>query len=154
MRSLADDEDVYASFDLFKYPWRLNGFRLCYLLRRCYAQGNPSTLYIKGAEYFYRRNMYIEGLDLMKRAADAGFERASYTYAMTSKLWDDDGDHFRGFSRDYVAKIGLLGHWALWDIDNRKAEDMCNRCFWIKEVGLFLRDFKASTGHPNFETWR
>ncbi|CDY07855.1 BnaC03g47670D [Brassica napus] len=46
------------------------------------------------------------------------------------------------------------GHWALWDIDNRKAEDMCNRCFWIKEVGLFLRDFKASTGHPNFETWR
>ncbi|CAN6885299.1 unnamed protein product, partial [Brassica oleracea] len=163
--SLADDEDVYASFDLFKYTWRLNG-----------------------------RNMYVEGLDLMKRAADAGFERASYTYAMTSKLWDDDGDHFRGFSRDYVAKIGLLvrssaglwnwdhndyfhirrhvfistvapifyscpcsplleGHWALWDIDNRKAEDMCNRCFWIKEVGLFLRDFKASTGHPNFETW-
>ncbi|CAN7046114.1 unnamed protein product [Brassica oleracea var. botrytis] len=48
----------------------------------------------------------------------------------------------------------LEGHWALWDIDNRKAEDMCNRCFWIKEVGLFLRDFKASTGHPNFETWR
>ncbi|KAG5393624.1 hypothetical protein IGI04_023587 [Brassica rapa subsp. trilocularis] len=127
MRSLADDEDVYAS-----------------------------------------RNMYVEGLDLMKRAADAGFERASYTYAMTSKLWDDDGDHIRGFSRDYVAKIGLLvrssaglwnwdhyyyfhirrhvfistvaptffscpcsplldGHWALWDIDNRKAEDMCNR---------------------------
>ncbi|CAF1928560.1 unnamed protein product [Brassica napus] len=154
MRSLADDEDVYASFDLFKYPWRLNGFRLRYLLRRCYAQGNPSTLYIKGVEYFYRRNMYVEGLDLMKRAADAGFERASYTYAMTSKLWDDDGDHFRGFLRDYVAKIGLLGHWALWDIDNRKAEDMCNRCFWIKEVGLFLRDFKASTGHPNFETWR
>ncbi|KAG2269766.1 hypothetical protein Bca52824_064321 [Brassica carinata] len=153
-RSLADDEDVYASFDLFKYPWRLNGFRLRYLLRRCYAQENPSTLYIKGVEYFYRRNMYVEGLDLMKRAADAGFERASYTYAMTSKLWDDDGDHFRGFSRDYVAKIRLLGHWALWDIENRKAEDMCNRCFWIKEVGLFLRDFKASTGHPNFEAWR
>nr|VDD43901.1 unnamed protein product [Brassica oleracea] len=129
MRSLSDDEDVYASFDLFKYPWRLNGFRLRYLLRRCYAQGNPSTLYIKGVEYFYRRNMYVEGLDLMKRAADAGFERASYTYAMTRKLWDGDGDHFRGFLRDYVAKIGLL-------------------------VGLFLRDFKASTGHPNFETWR
>ncbi|CAN6905869.1 unnamed protein product [Brassica oleracea var. botrytis] len=110
MRSLADDEDVYASFDLFKYPWRLNGFRLRYLLRRCYAHGNPSTLYIKGVEYFYRRNMYVEGLDLMKRAANAGFERASYTYAMTSKLWDDDGDHFRGFSRDYVAKIGLLSH--------------------------------------------
>ncbi|KAG2270536.1 hypothetical protein Bca52824_065091 [Brassica carinata] len=67
------DEDAYALFDLFKYPWRLNGFRLRYLLRRCYAQGNPSTLYIKGIEYFYRRNMYAEGLDLMKRAADAGF---------------------------------------------------------------------------------
>ncbi|CAN6908664.1 unnamed protein product [Brassica oleracea] len=99
--------------------------------------------------------MYVEGHDLMKRAADAGFERASYTYAMTSKLWDDDGDHFRGFSRDYVAKIGLLVRSSAGlDIDNRKAEDMCNRCFWIKEVGLFLRDFKASTGHPNFETWR
>ncbi|CAG7901024.1 unnamed protein product [Brassica rapa] len=120
MRSLADDEDVYASFDLFKYPWKLNGFRLRYLLRRCYAQGNPSTLYIKGVEYFYRRNMYVEGLDLMKREADVGFERASYTYAMTSKLWDDDGDHFRGFSRDYVAKIGLLvrSSAGLWNWDH------------------------------------
>ena len=53
-----------------------------------------------------------------------------------------------------VEVYGLFVLNILWDIDNRKAEDMCNRCFWIKEVGLFLRDFKASTGHPNFETWR
>ncbi|KAL0706308.1 hypothetical protein Bca4012_072734 [Brassica carinata] len=152
MRSLADDEDVYALFDLFKYPWRLNGFRLRYLLRRCYAQGNPSTLYIKGIEYFYRRNMgfsrdYVAKIGLLVRSS-AG-------------LWNWDHNDYLHIRRHvFISTVApifyscpssplLEGHWALWDIDNRKAEDMCNRCFWIKEVGLFLRDFKASSGHPN-----
>ncbi|KAG2266081.1 hypothetical protein Bca52824_073160 [Brassica carinata] len=64
------------------------------LLRRCYDVGNPSTLYIKGVEYFYALQCHEEGLALMKRAADAGYERALYTYAMTRKLyWDDEQVH-------------------------------------------------------------
>ncbi|KAG2270542.1 hypothetical protein Bca52824_065097 [Brassica carinata] len=34
---------------------------------------NPSTLYIKGVEYFYTLQCHEEGLALMKRAADAGY---------------------------------------------------------------------------------
>ncbi|CAN6826679.1 unnamed protein product [Brassica oleracea] len=196
MRSLANDEDVYASFDLFKYPWRLKGFRLRYLLRRCYAQGNPSTLYIKGGvEYFYALQRHEEGLALMKRAADAGYERALYTYAMTCKLYWDDEEYFASFTREAVGTIGWLVRmddvpwvpvvnegfltkkfmfmstdrplfyncpcaptldfdWDLWQMELSKTEDMCNRCFWIKEVGPFLRDFRCATSFPPFDSWQ
>ncbi|KAL0898511.1 hypothetical protein Bca101_082472 [Brassica carinata] len=31
---------------------------------------------------------------------------------------------------------------CLWHIDNTKDDNICGRCFWIKEVGLFFRDFE------------
>ncbi|CAN6823047.1 unnamed protein product [Brassica oleracea var. botrytis] len=46
MRVLADDGGVYAAFDLFKYPWYVGMRNL--LLRRCFEEGNPSTLFVKG----------------------------------------------------------------------------------------------------------
>ncbi|KAJ4902174.1 F-box domain-containing protein [Raphanus sativus] len=84
------------------------GFILRRLLRRCYLEGNPSTLYIKGVEYFYRQDRQEEGLTLIKRAANAGFERALYTYAMTIAAWSGDGDHFCGLRRAYVREIGKI----------------------------------------------
>ncbi|CAN6920741.1 unnamed protein product, partial [Brassica oleracea var. botrytis] len=30
--------------------------------------------------------------------------------------------------------------WVLWYIENSKGDKMCNRCFWIKELGLFFHD--------------
>ncbi|KAL0715711.1 hypothetical protein Bca4012_065033 [Brassica carinata] len=154
MRALTDDAEVYASLDMLSIPWRMPRFMLPTLLRRCYQEGNPSTLYIKGVEYFYRQDRHVEGLALIKRAADAGYQPASYTYAMTTKIWSGDGDHLCGFTRETVAEIGKVWDWALYHIENSKAKDMCNRCFWIKEVALFLRDFKPSIGHQNFEYWQ
>ena len=98
MRVLADDGGVYAAFDLFKYPWYVGMRNL--LLRRCFEEGNPSTLYVKGVEYFYRLDRRVEGLAWIKRAADAGFERASYTYAMTRKIFSDDGEYLSRFTRE------------------------------------------------------
>ena len=72
MRALANNGGVYAAFDLFKFPWYVGKRNL--LLRRCFEEGNPSTLYVKGVEYFYRLDRHVEGLALIKRAADAGFE--------------------------------------------------------------------------------
>ncbi|CAN7077125.1 unnamed protein product [Brassica oleracea var. botrytis] len=72
--ALVDDGGVYAAFDLFKYPWYVGKRNL--LLRRCFEEGNPSTLYVKGVEYFYRLDRHVEGLALIKRPADAGFEQA------------------------------------------------------------------------------
>ncbi|CAF1944814.1 unnamed protein product [Brassica napus] len=193
MCALADTPDVYYSFDLYKYPW-WTGLRDT-LLRRCYDVGNPSTLYIKGVEYFYALQRHEEGLALMKRAADAGYERALYTYAMTRKLYWDDEEYFASFTREAVCTIGWLVRmedvpWVpvinegfltkkfmfmstdrplfyncpcaptldfdrdLWQMELSKTEDMCNRCFWIKEVGLFLRDFRCATSVPPFDSWQ
>lgn len=76
----------------------------------------------------------------MKRATDAGFERASYTYAMTRKLWEDDGDHFSGFSRDNVAKIGLLvrSSAGLWNSDHNDYFHIRRHVFISTVEPLFL----------------
>ncbi|CAN6881734.1 hypothetical protein Bca4012_071692 [Brassica carinata] len=91
------DGGVYASFDLFNYPWYLGTRNL--LLRRCYEEGNPSTFYVKGVEYFYWLDRLDEGLRLLKRAVDAGYERALYTYAMTRKILWEDEEYFSRFTR-------------------------------------------------------
>ena len=183
---------VYASVDMFKHPFH-PGFE-DRLLRRCYDAGNPSTFYIKGVEYFYRLDRQEEGLALLKSAADAGYERALYTYAMTANILTGREELFSLFSRQSVGQIGMVarsshGGWNLdhnawfitkreefisavvpmfrscpcspildqdWDllgIEQSKAEDMCNRCFWLKEVGIFLRDFRPTTGFPSFDAW-
>ncbi|CAN7045236.1 unnamed protein product, partial [Brassica oleracea var. botrytis] len=41
------------------------------LLKSCYAEGNPSTLNIKGVHFNFTFGLQEEGLSLMKRAADA-----------------------------------------------------------------------------------
>ncbi|KAF3579595.1 hypothetical protein DY000_02029116 [Brassica cretica] len=193
MRALANEGGVYASFDLFNYPWYLG--RRHMLLRRCYEEGNPSTLYVKGLEYFYGLDRLDEGLRLLKRAADAGYERAFYTYAMTRKILCEDEEYFSRFTRESVSRMGMVVRnegpiwfnresdrfitkrhlfmstvvplfysckcspcldrdWGLWYIEHNKAGDMCNRCFWIKEVALFLRDFRCSTDFPDFDRWQ
>ncbi|KAF2606615.1 hypothetical protein F2Q68_00044193 [Brassica cretica] len=91
---------------MFKFPWYV-GLRNT-LLRRRYNVGNPSTLYIKGVEYFYWLDRHEEGLALIKRAVDARFERALYTYAMARKLYWEDEECFASFTRESVGKIGLL----------------------------------------------
>ncbi|KAF3505484.1 hypothetical protein F2Q69_00005518 [Brassica cretica] len=190
MRALADGRGVYASFDLYNYPWYLSMYYK--LLRRCFEEGNPSTLYIKGVEYFFKLDRHQEGLASIKRAADAGFERALYTYAMTCKIFWEDEEYFSRFTKESVGKIGKVvrtyrpgRNWAhneafvkkddvftstvvplLYSclfypllgqgrvrayIEDSKAEDMCNRFFWIKEASLFLRDFKPCTGFPDFD---
>ncbi|XP_048611371.1 F-box protein At2g35280-like [Brassica napus] len=106
MRALADEGGVYASFHLFNYPWSLG--RRHTLLRRCYEEGNPSTLYVKGVEYFCGLDRLDEGLRLLKRAANAGYERAFYTYAMTCKIFCEDEEYFSRFTRESFARMGMV----------------------------------------------
>ncbi|KAL0715899.1 hypothetical protein Bca4012_065221 [Brassica carinata] len=147
-------------------------------------RGNPSTLYIKGVQFYYTFDKQDEGLALMKRATDAGYERAVYTHTITRAIFRGEGKYFHGISTETVERIGKLvrsvkwgcGLWhadefrsrradfissvvlsiyscqcgnlierqcmCLWHIDNTKYDNICGRCFWIKEVGLFFRDFE------------
>ncbi|CAN7076165.1 unnamed protein product [Brassica oleracea var. botrytis] len=137
----------------------------------------------RSVQFFFSFSLKEEGLSLMKRAADAGYERVVYTHAITRAIFWCDGQYFAGIPRETVDRIGKLvrsvkwgwGLWhsdefrqnrvmftsaylpsfyscqcanlverqclCLWHIDMTKDNNMCDRCFWIKEIGMFLRDF-------------
>ena len=98
MKALADRRRVCNFYDVLYVPWGLN--MPAELLKTCYAERNPSTLYIKGVHFVFTLNLEEEGVALMKLAADAGYERDVYTHAMTRKIfWDDDEGYFSLFSK-------------------------------------------------------
>ncbi|CAN6927923.1 unnamed protein product [Brassica oleracea] len=43
--------------------------------------------------------------------------------------------------------------WVLWYIENSKGDKMCNRCFWIKELGLFFREFEPMSVIMDTKEW-
>ncbi|CAN7071095.1 unnamed protein product, partial [Brassica oleracea var. botrytis] len=84
------------------------------LLKTCYAERNPSTLYMKGVQFFFTFNLQKEGLAFMKLAADEGYERAVYTYAMTRKCFWGDEEYFARFTRESIDRIGKLVRSLKW----------------------------------------
>ncbi|KAF8117990.1 hypothetical protein N665_0007s0039 [Sinapis alba] len=112
MKVLGDRRRVYHFYDVLSVPW-----------------GNPSTLYLKGVQFLHTMNNEEDGLAFMKKAVDAGYERAVYTHAMTRKIFWDDGKYFAGLSKESVERIGKLVRSAKW-----------GRGLW--HGGLFFRDFE------------
>ncbi|KAH0902990.1 hypothetical protein HID58_042493 [Brassica napus] len=136
-----------------------------------------------------------EGFFLMKRAADAGYERVVYTHAITQAIFLCDGQYFHGIPRELVQRIGKLVRsvkWGwdlwhsdefrqnrapfiskfvpsfyrcqcathvwrqclcLWHLDMTKDDNMCERYFWIKEIGSFLRDFEPISVIRDTRKW-
>ncbi|CAN6829298.1 unnamed protein product [Brassica oleracea] len=43
--------------------------------------------------------------------------------------------------------------WVLWYIETSKGDKMCNRCFWIKELGLFFREFEPMSVIMDTREW-
>ncbi|CAF1707629.1 unnamed protein product [Brassica oleracea] len=43
--------------------------------------------------------------------------------------------------------------WVLWYIENSKGDKMCNRCFWIKELGLFFRKLEPMSVIMDTREW-
>ncbi|KAJ4895287.1 Uncharacterized protein Rs2_22081 [Raphanus sativus] len=115
MKALAERRGVYHFLDVFSVPLGLN--MPSELLQACHAEGNPSTLYIKGVQFFYSFNLQEEGLSLMKRAADAGYERAIYTHAMTRAIFWGEGKYLSRIPTESIDRIGKLVRsvkWGLW----------------------------------------
>ncbi|KAF3558523.1 hypothetical protein F2Q69_00014633 [Brassica cretica] len=84
------------------------------LLKSCYAEGNPSTLHIKGVQWFFSFGFKEEGFSLMKHAADAGYVCAVYTHAMTRAIFWCDGQYFAGIPRESVQRIAILVRSVKW----------------------------------------
>ncbi|CAN6801821.1 unnamed protein product [Brassica oleracea] len=86
IKALADRRSVCHFYDVLSVPCGLNMH--AELLKTCYAERNPSTLYMKGVQFFFTFKLQEEGLAFMKLAAGEGYERAVYTYAMTrNSFW-------------------------------------------------------------------
>ncbi|CAN6802652.1 unnamed protein product [Brassica oleracea] len=85
IKALADRRSVCHFYDVLSVPCGLN--MPAELLKTCYAERNPNTLYMKGVQFFFTFNLQEEGLAFMKLAADKGYERAVHTYAMTRKVF-------------------------------------------------------------------
>ncbi|CAN7120575.1 unnamed protein product, partial [Brassica rapa subsp. narinosa] len=115
MKALAERRKVCHFLDVLSVPWGLN--MPSELLKACYGEGNPSTLYIKGVQFFYSLDLHEEGLSLMKRAADAGYERAVYTHAMTRAIFEGEGKYFDGILFESVDRIGKLVRSVKWAWD-------------------------------------
>ncbi|KAL0864445.1 hypothetical protein Bca101_043563 [Brassica carinata] len=77
------------------------------LYEECFAHRSPSTLYLKGVQYFFLYGLEEEGLALIKTAADNGFNIALYTYAMVRKAFWDNDEYFSRFDRDDIRKISM-----------------------------------------------
>ncbi|KAF3527787.1 hypothetical protein DY000_02040301 [Brassica cretica] len=60
MKALAERRGVYYFYDVLSVPWGLN--MPSQLLKSCYAEGNPSTLYIKGVQFYFTVGLQEEGL--------------------------------------------------------------------------------------------
>ncbi|KAF3591459.1 hypothetical protein DY000_02021497 [Brassica cretica] len=114
------------------------------LLKTCYAERNPSTLYVKGVQFFFPFRSKEEGLSLMKRATDAGYECALIVKLVRSVKWGWGlwhSDEFRQHRALFISAY-LLSFYScqcanlverqclcLWHIDGTKDYNMCDRCF-------------------------
>ncbi|KAF3531278.1 hypothetical protein DY000_02039076 [Brassica cretica] len=84
MKALAEQSRVNHFYDVLSVPRRLN--MPPELFKTCYAERNPSTLYMKGVQFFFTFNLQEEGLAFMKLAADEGYERAVESVVRIGKL--------------------------------------------------------------------
>ncbi|KAJ4902175.1 Uncharacterized protein Rs2_16126 [Raphanus sativus] len=117
MKALVERRGVYHFLDVLSVPWGLN--MPSELLKAYYAEGNPNTFFIKSVQLFYTFDLKEEGLSLMKRAADAGYERAVYTHAMTRAIFWGEGKYLSRIPIESLDRIGKLVRsvkwaWGLW----------------------------------------
>ncbi|CAF2268292.1 unnamed protein product [Brassica napus] len=172
-----------------------NSFQDLYRLRASSRSMKALAEMRRGVQFFYSYDEQDYGLSLIKRAADAGYERAVYTHAMTQAIFYGDAQYFRRIPRATVDRVGKLvrdakwgwGLWhtdefrqikamftstyvpsfylcqcanvvdrqclCLWHIDVTKDDNMCERCFWIKEISLFFRDFEPISLFKDTSKW-
>ncbi|KAL0835864.1 hypothetical protein Bca101_087753 [Brassica carinata] len=138
------------------------------LFKTCYTERNPSTLYMKGVQFFFTFNLQEEGLAFMKLAADEGYERVVIGKLVRSVKWGWDlwhSDEFRQNRAPFISKFvpsfyrcQCATHvWrqclCLWHLDMTKDDNMCERYFWIKEIGSFLRDFEPISVIRDTRKW-
>ncbi|CAN6998492.1 unnamed protein product [Brassica rapa subsp. trilocularis] len=172
-----------------------NSFQDLYRLRASSRSMKALAEMRRGVQFFYSYDEQDYGLSLLKRAADAGYERAGYTHAMTQAIFYGDAQYFWRIPRATVDRVGKLvrdakwgwGLWhtdafrqikamftstyvpsfylcqcenvvdrqclCLWHIDVTKDDNMCERCFWIKEISLFFRDFEPISLFRDTSKW-
>ncbi|KAF3603096.1 hypothetical protein F2Q69_00036342 [Brassica cretica] len=108
-----------------------------------------------------------EGLAFMKVAADEGYERVVIGKLVRSLKWAwglSHSDEFLPKRDEFISTVVpsfyscqcvpvMERDWVLWYIENCKGDKMCNRCFRIKELGLFFREFEPMSVIMDTREW-
>ncbi|CAN6842957.1 unnamed protein product [Brassica oleracea] len=74
------------------------------------------------------------------------------------------GDEFREKRDEFISTVVpsfyscqcvpvMERNWVLWYIENSKGDKICNCCFWIKELGLFFREFEPMSVIRDIREW-
>ncbi|KAG2307345.1 hypothetical protein Bca52824_027093 [Brassica carinata] len=104
MKALADRCRVYHFFDVLSVSWGLG--MPSQFLKTCYEERNPSTIYIKGVQFFFSFGFKEAELSILKQAADAGYERAVYLHAITRVNYWSDGHYISCIPRESAERMG------------------------------------------------
>ncbi|CAN6906945.1 unnamed protein product [Brassica oleracea] len=138
---------------------------------------NPTTTLTLYRDFLFARpQSYVSPA---KRAADAGYERAFYTYAMTLKILCKDEEYFSRFTRESVRRMGMVvrNEDPVWV--NRESDRFitkrhlftstvvplfysckCSPCLELDWALWYIEHSKATdmvhctTGFPAFDTWQ
>ncbi|KAG2307036.1 hypothetical protein Bca52824_026784 [Brassica carinata] len=129
-------------------------------LKTCYEEGNPSTIYLKGAQFFFSWCFKEEGFYLLKQAACAGYERDVYLHAITRVIYWSDGEYMSRIPRESVARMGKLVRsvkWGggLWHCNEFSRRKKCSillifRGSIIANVEILLSDHETACGRLIF----
>ncbi|KAG2313886.1 hypothetical protein Bca52824_017008 [Brassica carinata] len=149
MKALADRRRVYHFFDVLSVPWGLNaGYE-----RAVYLHAITRVVYWSDGQYMSRiPRESAERMGKLVRSVKWGWILWHRNdFHENSELFDSS--YLPSF---YSCKCGNLieRSWnCLWQIDISKDDSMCNRCFWIKELGCFFRDFQPMAMFRDTTRW-
>ncbi|CAF2043416.1 unnamed protein product [Brassica napus] len=85
-----------------------NSFQDLYRLRASSRSMKALAEMRRGVQFFYSYDEQDYGLSLIKHAADAGYERAVYTHAMTQAIFYGDAQYFRRIQEQLLTGSGNL----------------------------------------------
>ncbi|CAN6990155.1 unnamed protein product [Brassica rapa subsp. trilocularis] len=163
MKALAKRRGVYYFYDMlaFYFTFSLQEEGLTLMMctadagyeRDVYTHAITQAIFLCDAQYFHGiPREWVQRIGKLVRSVKWGWG-----------LWHSDEFHqsralfiskfVPSFYRCQCATHVWRQCLCLWHLDTTKDDNMCERCFWIKEFGLFFRDFKPISVIRDTRKW-
>lgn len=107
---IAETGSVYKAVELSKFRGYMafhDGAKARFL-DKCLTNNNPEAVYNIGVRFYFEEDLTNEGLRLLKSAADGGYDRAVYVYAMLQRTLGEAEEaekYISRLTRDAVREV-------------------------------------------------